>query len=260
MGIFIYFMNYTYKVYLVKENLNTNKIKTLLIVLIVPIGLGLVQNVYGNNNTNNFTIYTSDSKPYGHPYGYWTSNWWQWLYGIPKDHNPGYDKTGENCNQYQSGPVWYLAGVFGNGHGGSAELLCTIPAGKSILFPIIDWECSYAENGLGQDNYTTAEGLRACAKSGMDKVFHLSASIDGVEVKDLQKYRVLSPLYNLTLPKNNVLGVKSGVTQSINDGFYIFLPPLSPGKHEITFRGLNVEPQENFDFYVEDIIYHLTVK
>ena len=77
---------------------------------------------------------------------------------IPQDKNPTADVTGENCDEGQSGPVWFLAGTFG----GLNERNCEIPAGKSILFPVINGECSYAEypDLRTKQNYETAQFRR----------------------------------------------------------------------------------------------------
>ena len=56
--------------------------------------------------------------------------------------NPAADNTGKNCGQKQSGPVWFLASTTG---GSAATFMYLLPAGKALLFPIINSECNYAE-------------------------------------------------------------------------------------------------------------------
>ena len=94
-----------------------------------------------DGNTNNshvsngqIAVLSVDSKPYGLTYGEWTAKWWQWGYSIPKDINPAYDDTGKNCAQKQNGPVWFLAGTYGH----AVNRGWDIPAGKAILFPILN--------------------------------------------------------------------------------------------------------------------------
>ena len=198
--------------------------------------------------------FSTNSKPYGLTYTDWTAKWFQWLLSIPENSNPSNDETGRNCSINQNDPnVWFLAGT----GGGRAERTCTIPAGKAILFPIINVECSYAEF----PNLKTESELRACAKSDQDKVTNLEASIDGMKIQDLNKYRIQSVLFNVTLPTNNILGQKAGITEAVADGFYILLQPLPAGNHEIHFSGLLVDytttgPQ-NFG---TETIYHLKVQ
>src|ERR687886_3127397 len=50
--------------------------------------------------------------------------------------------------------------------------------------------------------------------------------------------RIQSQPFSFTLPQNNILGLPANVTtQAIADGNWVFLKPLSPGSHKITFRG-----------------------
>ena len=67
------------------------------------------------------------------------------------------------------------------------NVTCTIPAGKAILSPVATNECSYAEN----PNLKTEAELRACAVSG-DEVNSIEATVDGVPVNDIAKYRIQS--------------------------------------------------------------------
>jgi hypothetical protein len=126
--------------------------------------------------------------------------------------------------------VWFLAGTYEH----PVERHCTIPTGKAILFPILNSECSYAEfPGLNSE-----EELRQCAKQMQDSIVHLEASIDSVPISGLEQYRVRSPLFNLTLGQNNILELSSNTTtQTVSDGNWLFLEPLSPSEHKIYFKG-----------------------
>jgi hypothetical protein len=201
---------------------------------------------------NNKT-YSIDSKPYGTSYGDWGAKWWQWAASIPTNKSPLKDNTGANCAQGQGGTVWFLAGTFGGG----AERTCTIPAGKSIFFPIFNNECSYAE----YPQYKTEQELKACATGQIDKVTNLDATVDGTKIPDLQKYRAMSSPYDLTLVNNNVFGVKPGTTRSVSDGFWIMLQPLSAGKHDIHFSGSSVDFAASGPVnFATAVTYHLNVQ
>ncbi|MDQ3903411.1 MAG: cache domain-containing protein [Thermoproteota archaeon] len=184
----------------------------------------------GANNNLPINVFPINSKPYGLTYDEWTAKWWQWGYSIPKNINPAYDYTGKNCAQKQNGPVWFLAGTYGH----PVNRKCNIPAGKAILFPILNSECSFAEF----PKLKTLSELSMCAKSIQDQVSSLKASVDGISIPNLQEYRIQSPPFNFTLPQNNILGLPANVsTQAIADGNWVFLKPLSLGSHKITFRG-----------------------
>jgi hypothetical protein len=205
-----------------------------------------------SQSSNNLGVFTTDSKPYGLTYGEWTARWWQWANSIPKPDNPAVDNTGKNCAIDQNGPVWFLAGTFG----GSAERTCTIPSGKAILIPIFNSECSYAEFPA----LKSESELRSCAKSLQDKTTSLEATIDGMSIQGLEKYRVASPLFNLTFPENNVAGVPPGLTQGVSDGNWLFLKPLPPGKHEIHFAGASVDiATTSTNNFATAATYHVTV-
>lgn len=188
------------------------------------------------HRTPNLSVFSSDSKPYNLAYGEWTARWWQWGYSIPKNINPAYDNTGKNCAQGQSGSVWFLAGTYGH----PVERVCTVPAGKAILFPILNSECSFAEF----PKLKTLSELRMCAKTIQDQATTLMASVDGVPILNLQKYRIQSPPFNFTLPHNNILGMPANTTtEAVADGNWVFLKPLSPGVHKIMFKGEVQQPK-----------------
>ena len=96
----------------------------------------------GSNRT--IEIFQPDSQPFGLSYADWTAKWWQWAYSVPRDVNPAYDDTGKYCAQGQSGPVWFLTGTYQH----PANRYCTVPAGKAILFTILNSECSFADNNI----------------------------------------------------------------------------------------------------------------
>ena len=195
-----------------------------------------------------------DTIQHNSTYGEWTARWWQWLTSIPQEGNPAADETGANCHAGQNGPVWFLAGTFG----GLNTRACSIPAGKSILFPVVNQLCTF----IDYPNLRTESELRSCAVAANEGVTELMVMIDGQPISEqqLRTYRVQSPLFELTLPEGNILSGQQGSTQGVSDGFWVFLPPLAPGAHEIHFRGTIVDfttvSQNNF---VTEALYHITV-
>jgi hypothetical protein len=214
------------------------------------------------NPVNNSTVsstpiqYPADTILYNLTYGEWTARWWQWASSIPQDRNPVADQTGENCGEGQSGPVWFLAGTFGSFN----ERNCEIPAGKSILFPVLNSACTKFEYPQLQ----TESELRSCAISLNDRFTELMVTIDGQPINEqqLESFRVQSPLFELiNLPVGNIISGQQGSTQAVSDGFWVFLPPLEPGAHDIHNRGGIVEidatgAPHNF---ASDVLYHITI-
>ncbi|MDP9287455.1 MAG: hypothetical protein M3P08_04575 [Thermoproteota archaeon] len=200
----------------------------------------------------NTTVYSVDSKPYGMAYTTWIDKWWQWLVSIPQSSNPANDATGKNCGLGQNGRVWFLAGT----NGGSAERTCVIPAGKAILFPVINSECDF----ISMPNIKTDTGLVACA-TATDTVSNMQTTVDGLNLQQLEKYRVTSQPFTVTFASNNVFGYKPGTTSMASDGFWVFLQPLVIGKHEVHFSGLSAgNPTTGTQNFATDATYHIIVR
>jgi hypothetical protein len=195
------------------------------------------------------------TDPYGVSYGEWSTEWWKWLHSIPEDRNPAADTTGAFCaeNQNASGPVWFLAGTWGSKEVRS----CTIPFGKSLLVSPIDMLCTPVDT----PGIKTEADMRKCAKGDQDKVNLVKVTVDGVDIPDMTDYRFQSPLFNLTLPENNALGVPAQETQGVSDGYFVMLKPLSRGEHEIRSVGslteVTVQGTQNF---ASDVTYRLNVE
>ena len=161
--------------------------------------------------------------------------WWQWALSIPAGANPLGDGTGELCGVGQHGDVWFLAGTL---DGSPANRSCRVPAGTKILFPAINAECSVVEDASLQSR----AALRSCAKGFMDLVTEATASVDERTVKVV---RTRSPLFSITLPPGNVLGIENPTpnpSRAFADGFWVLLEPLRQGEHSIAARGLLVFP------------------
>lgn len=174
-------------------------------------------------------VYPADSVICGKTYGEWSAEWWKWAFSIPSSSNPLMDDgSGEFCAEGQSGDVWFLAGSWV----GTTKIECEVPAGKAIFFPIVNAECSRIEG-----NGETEEELRACANAIMDNVTVTNVTVDGRQLKNLDDYRVESDLFLFKLPNDNVLGLCSGSSPSVADGYWIMLEPLSKGKHVIYVYG-----------------------
>jgi hypothetical protein len=176
---------------------------------------------------SNRLTYKPDENPFGKTWEEWSAEWWKWCLSLPRSQNPITDTTGENGSYNQRDDVWFLAGTFG----GFAERTCEIPTGKAIFFPVSCNETSYAEC----PNFKTEAELGAFAKADIDQVKTIMATVDGQRLPNSDLRRVQSPPFEITLPLENVLGVPPGKTKSKSDGYWVFLKPLAPGKHEIHF-------------------------
>jgi hypothetical protein len=170
-------------------------------------------------------LFSSNSSPYGKSTVDWTMEWWKWLISIPAERNPMKDQTGTNCAENQNNPnVWFITG----NEGGETKRACTIPSGKAIFFGH-GYECSTNE----YPNLKTYEQLRDCAIGFKNDLINLKyrASLDGVELKNLTTYEKISPEFEIYYPPNAIWGEQTGVSPAAADTYFIFIEPLSEGKH-----------------------------
>ena len=202
-------------------------------------------------------VFPPGSSPYGKSYSEWSAEQWKWLMAIPTPSNPSNDFTGANGTLGQSGKVWFLCASscpFNQNCGNFfVTRNLTIPSGTSLFFPLIATECS-----LGEGNGPTVADLRACATLFGDNAINLSCAIDGDPVQDVNAYRVQSPLFEFSYPADNIFAIPSPpyTTQSVSDGVWMMLAPLSAGQHTIHFTG-GINPSVfSFGF---DLTYQITV-
>jgi hypothetical protein len=197
-------------------------------------------------------VFPPDSRPYGLTYSEWTAKWWEWAFLMPEADNPSIDDTGKNCAINQTGPVWFLAGTFG----GAVTRECTIPSDKGILVPLVNVACDSAT----EPSLDTEAELRSCAKADQDTVIAKEITVDGVNIGNLDSYRFQSPLFNLTLPENNIAGVAPQTAKAVSDGYWILIEPLSLGSHEIHFKAALGDPTAiGTTNFALDVRYLLTV-
>lgn len=198
----------------------------------------------GYADNQNPGLYSSGSTPFGVPYVDWTTRWWQWYIGIPNSQTPFADTSGQNCGINQEGPVWNLLGS-----PGKVERTCTIQSDKAILFPILVTECSYSES----PSLKTKEDLLRCAMDA-NKDAVLQATVDNQQIKDIDKYRVTSSLFNVTYPDDSIYPTNSNFSQAVSDGWFIMLEPMKPGQHQIRFTASQIGQVP------VDTTYHLIIK
>jgi hypothetical protein len=191
----------------------------------------------------------------GMSYAEWAAAWSEWFVGFPLDQSPAVDPDYDVRNR-QSGNVWFLASPFG-----SSEKHITIRTGVSLFFGLLSAEASNleAEPFFG----ATEQQQREAAAFLADHIGDLSASVDGVEVGNLQDYRVSSPQYDFTAPSPWVFGDVGGTGTAVVDGYFLMLAPLSRGEHTLHIAGafhFSTDEGDPFDLDLPiDVTFHITV-
>ena len=218
--------------------------------------------------------YPTDSVIFGTTYSGWSAAWWQWAASLPATQHPLFDTA--DCSTGQSGPVWFLGGSFCSGSDPSfciphPERYCTVPKGKALFFPLWNWSCLNAEwkiNACPFDpaivnpptvplTYFMREGLAFA----IDKASELKVTVDGKPVQGnlMKLYRVQSPIFTVSLPDDSLYprvgeNIPAGDYWGVDDGYYVMLEPLPPGKHVLTFKSASTYWNS-----VQEFTYHLTI-
>lgn len=206
-----------------------------------------------------------------------TAQWWQWAYSIPD--TPASEGAGsihplvgdnddfgapdlyEFCGNGQHGRVWFLGGDF-SGTGEDFERTCKIPAGKTIILAVINWECSTAEGDAtkGDPAWKQARQLKDCAEqtgdilSGTAWFGPEAGPLEEVKVRRLRTVQAF-PVY---FPPANIIGLANpdpnpSLVQA--DGQWLILRNLNPGRYRLEFTGSAGDPP----FFVLNGAYNIEI-
>jgi hypothetical protein len=150
--------------------------------------------------------------------------------------------------------IWFLGGVFG---GGTATRTCSVPADKTLFFPVANAINVNSPKVCGQGaKDMSVAALRAGIAPFIDGITSISVTVDGKPVTNIP--RIPSVVFDVALPKDNVFVAPcngdspAGVySPAVGDGFYVLLGPLPARSHTIHFLASGTANQ--------DVTYNLTV-
>jgi hypothetical protein len=184
---------------------------------------------------SDISFFTADCPPpYGDiTYGRWTVEWWRWALAIPKSRNPVVDRTGEYAGENQpSKDVWYLAGKLADEDINPHIRACRIPAGRSILFPVINCEA----NQLELPELKTDQAIIDHVRRDEDSIVMKECYVDG-KIIPAQRIKSDPTIFELNIVEHNLFYERGGSTLASADGYWVFLKPLQEGEHTISFHG-----------------------
>jgi hypothetical protein len=184
--------------------------------------------------TEQIVSFTSDSHPYGLSFGQWTVCWWNWFLSTPKSISPVIDESGKFAAINQPlQDVWFLAGKLASEDKNFPNRVCNVPFGRAILIPVINCEA----NSLEYPELKTEQELLERVERDENTIIRKECLVDGIQVP-VQRIRSDPPLFKVKINEDNFYQIKDGgLTMAAGDGYWVFLKPLIPGDHFISFSG-----------------------
>ncbi len=156
----------------------------------------------------------------------WSRAWWQWAGSFDRRESPVSDQTGALCGLKQSGQVFFLAGTYGTHR---TVRSCTVPRGKYLFFPLINYVY------MSRPNYPrSCEEVTQGAALSTDEVSALIVDIDGVRIPKLATYRQAT---TQCFDMGALTETKASIFPSAANGYYVMLKPLPRGRHVLNFGG-----------------------
>jgi hypothetical protein len=202
-----------------------------------------------------------NSKPHGKSYSEWAATWWEW---VLENSNSIYFKPDGNPSQIQcveiEKNVWLLFGTT-DPNGTHVERTCTVPPGSALFFPLFNvaysaWKDDPPET---QTEYFARQQV-AFVKDSVQIV----AEIDGTSVNTPLNYYEESTVFAVNVIQELAeMYVKFGRVAgevwepSVDAGYYLFLNPLTPGQHTLSWVVTRNNPAGEI---AQDLRYTVIVK
>jgi hypothetical protein len=202
---------------------------------------------------------SKDVKPFSKSYDDWASEYWsKWLAKSAAQATPQPGGCLMVNNDYKSAPVVMLMPTFDVSFPPIQK--CQISSNQGIMLPLwAGWadhdtpgscqasnlpQCSRLEDlgnivsDLKVDGTPVAKlDVRLSVTPGMSMT-HLSGSLDYKINSLINATQSTSKVFTLTIPPNSVEIANNvpGTWQAASDGWWVFLKPLSPGSHTISYN------------------------
>lgn len=172
-----------------------------------------------------FLIFPSESFK-GVSQSEWSRRWWEWAGSFESSESPIADQTGELCASKQTGDVWFLAGTYGTKR---TVRTCTVPYGKYLFFPLINYVVTPAYDGS-----TSCMSAMSLAARMTEQISNLILEVDGIRHQNLATYRQATiGCFDLGISAKP----KIRIFPSAANGYYVMLKPLPRGTHTLNFGG-----------------------
>ena len=167
------------------------------------------------------TVNTASQSP--------SADWWVWAAGL---------RSGDpTCGVTGQGSLFFVSEITPPNC-----TVATVAHGQTVLAAVINFEWSKTEavQAAGSSyppicQQTAQSALLACANWQVNQVTAKKATLDG---RPVTVDKLTADMFNETWAAKNYFGVKPGSTPAAAAGYYVQLPPLTPGsKHTLKVSG-----------------------
>jgi hypothetical protein len=212
----------------------------------------------GNQNPG---IAPINSKPHGKSYSEWAAVWQKWVLETTTSHyyKPDGDPNQVQCVEIEKN-VWLLFGTY-NQTGAHVERSCTVPPGSALFYPLVNVAYSAWQDDPPE---TRTEQFARQQVAGLKDSVQIAATIDGSSVDVPLNYFEESAIYAVNVTKELAeiykdYGRVAGEVwePSVDAGYYLFLDPLTPGQHTLTWV---VKGTDAAGKIIQDLRYTINVK
>ena len=189
-----------------------------------------------------------------------TGEWWQWALSIPNDQNPQIGRVRAILHGRPARRVVVPRRGLRR-RDGEARLLR--PRGQAAVLSHYKLFLTINTPDCGQkgENFGVKK-LISLITSSIDAAQNLSVTVDGKPLNRKHIQRVLSLPFPTWFPGDNIYGpdacgpgkpLPAGIySPSMDDGYYVLLPPLKVGPHTLQFHAES-------GTFLQDVTYNLTV-
>jgi hypothetical protein len=205
-------------------------------------------------------IFDPNEPVYNLTWEEWTKRFWNWLVSIPKQSNPANDDEGIYSNQGQQGNVFFLPGTIAGALSGKGwrlgddvvRRIIHIPQDKAVFVAVQTCEVSQAEF----QSFTNQDLMNYASRNNISDI---GVEIDGIKLdkNDLNKYRINTGLFDLTMVADNIFDAPAGKTVAAAAGYYLILAPRTIEEFTIHFWQTT---EENPVLKTEKFAYDVTDK
>jgi hypothetical protein len=234
--------------------------------------------VVGSSNVQAVKLFSKDEAPFGRSYDDWISGYYNWLFSLSAGEatpKPGGCFIHESGSMVMlSGPNWFMSGTH--------DQACEISSRQGIMIPLWAAWCYSGSDRKHIQNPSVDldEKLTECAREvynlgdirGEMEVDNLPVAKLDVRmslISDSLNYKInsienVSEIYskgfNLTVPSDTTIpNLVPGEWRAGSHGWWVFLEPLPPGMHEVSYYVRVIPTSPGFNPTSSDITYFMNV-